>query len=245
MSAREKSPAVLRGRQQAPPHMHWRLDGAGTGEDPLVVCLHGYGMDEDFFAVLLQKLFALPMRFLIPRAPRPADVGLDVENGASWYEYDGNQDRFRAELLRVEAELLDLVKEVEAITPLAPRLRFLLGFSQGGYCGSWTALRNPKLFSGLIVSGARVKTEFLEKELAVAAAKEFRVLLCHGKADRSVAPDAAARSRDELAAAGVSVDLKTFEAGHSLGRGQVAAIAEWLARAAGTNGAAEVPPDDP
>jgi phospholipase/carboxylesterase len=157
-------------------------------------------------------------------------MGLEVANGASWYEYDGNQERFRAELLRVEADLLRLIREVESAQGLTPRRRFLLGFSQGGYCGAWSALRNPNVFSGLIVSGARVKTEFLADEMRAAAATGFRVLLCHGERDRSVAPDAASRGHDEMAAAGLDAELRTFDAGHSLGRDQVAAISEWLTR---------------
>jgi predicted esterase len=217
--------------------MAWRLDGAGDASAPLVLCLHGYGMDEDLFAALVQKLFTLPMLFLVPRAPQHVHGGLEAANGGSWYAYDGNQERFRRELERVEAELLDLLRDVEAEATLRPRSRWVVGFSQGGYCGSWLALRNPSTFSGLIVSGARVKTELLDAEMAAAAAQRFGVLLCHGEKDRSVTPEAAHRSRDALAAAGVDVQLKTFDVGHSLGRGQVDAMAEWLTRATGADGA--------
>jgi predicted esterase len=232
MKTKSSPAAVVRGQQRDPPRTPWRLDGAGAATDPLVLGLHGYGMDEDFFAVLLQKLFVLPRRFLIPRATRPANAGLGAANGGSWYDYDGNQDRFREELVRVEGELLRLVQEVEREHALAPRRRHVLGFSQGGYCGAWTALRHPDVFHGLIVSGARVKTEMLDAEMKAAGAAGFRVLLCHGSRDRSVAPDAATRSRDALAAAGVNVELATFDAGHSLGREQVAVISEWLSREA-------------
>jgi predicted esterase len=43
-----------------------------------------------------------------------------------------------------------------------------------------------------------------------------------------VKPEAAFRSRDALAAAGVETELRMFQAGHSLGREQVAAMAAWL-----------------
>lgn len=228
----ETTPAPTRGRQTSAPGLHWRLDGAGGPTDPLLVALHGYGMDEDFFAVLLQKLFPRPMRVLLPRGPFPADMGLRVAHGASWYHYDGNQERFRAELVRVERELLALLDEVEAGQGLRPRARHILGFSQGGYCGAWVAVRNPDRFRGLIVSGARVKTEFLEDAMPAAAAAGFRALLCHGERDRSVTMDAAVRSRDGLAAAGIDTELRTFDAGHSLGRAQVRVIAEWLDRSA-------------
>jgi predicted esterase len=80
----------------------------------------------------------------------------------------------------------------------------------------------------MIVSGARVKTEILGDEMRAAAAAGFRVLLCHGERDPAVPREAAAGSRDALAAAGVDVELRTFDAGHSIGRQQVDAAGAWL-----------------
>jgi phospholipase/carboxylesterase len=227
---------TIRGRQECRPSHHWRLDGdPSEPASPIVIALHGYGMDEDFFALLLQRLFDVPVRFLLPRAPMRGEIGLAAKNGSSWYAYDGDQVRFRQELERLEVEIPALVTDVEAAQGLAPRARYLLGFSQGGYGGSWVALRRSDLFDGMIVSGARVKTEWLEDEMRAAAASGFRALLCHGQKDRSVKPEAAERSRRELVEAGVNVEYHTFDTGHSLGRAQVSAMADWLARS--TNGA--------
>lgn len=220
---------TIRGEHPVHWSVPWRLDGPTDDPTaPLVLCLHGMGMDEDSFALLLQRLFELPFRFLTPRGPHPVEVRGEQRIGASWYSYDGDQDRFRGELARTEAFLLSLLAAVEAERGLAPRIRVLLGFSQGGYCGSYIALRHPDRFSGTIVSGARVKTEFLEDELPRAAAAGFAALLCHGERDTSVSPESAERSRDALAGAGIDVELATFDAGHSVGRAQVAAFARWL-----------------
>jgi phospholipase/carboxylesterase len=217
-----------RGEYAGPPAVRWRLDGSDDPAAPLVLCLHGMWMDEDFFAILLQRLFELPYRFLLPRAPISVVNRGVGENAASWYDYDGDQDRFRTELFRTESLLLDVMGRVEAERALKPSRRVLLGFSQGGYCGAYLALRHPELFGGLIVSGARVKTEFLADEMREAAATGFRVLLCHGERDPSVPREAAAGSRDALAAAGVGVELRTFAAGHSIGKRQIESIGEWL-----------------
>ena len=229
METGESRIPTVRGETTIPPAVAWRLDGApGDSAAPLVLCLHGMWMDEDFFAILLQALFDLPFRFLVPRAPFPVESRGVGRNAASWYRYDGDQEQFRSELVRTESLLLELVKRVEAEQGLAPRARVVLGFSQGGYCGSFTAVRNPDLFQGTIVSGGRVKTEVLSEEMRVAASRGFRVLLCHGRRDLAVPWEAALRSRDGLAAAGVPVDLEGFESGHSLGKRQIATIAEWL-----------------
>jgi phospholipase/carboxylesterase len=185
-------------------------------------------MDEDRFALLLQGLFDLPWRFLLPRAPWPFEVRRETRIGWSWYPYVGDQDSFIVELARTEAMLIDLLREVESQHDLRPRRRVVLGFSQGGYCGAVVALRHPDLFEGLVVSGARVKTEILERDMRAAAARRFRVLLLHGLRDVAVLPEAGESSRQALAAAGIDVEMQTTDTGHALGRLQVAAIRRWL-----------------
>jgi predicted esterase len=129
---------------------------------------------------------------------------------------------------RAEATVLALADDAERVQGLTPRARVVLGFSQGGYLGAWMALRRPERFHGMVVSGARVKAEWLAGEMRRAARTGFTALLCHGVRDTAVRPEAAFRSRDALAAAGVAVELRMFESGHSIGREQVAAIGAWL-----------------
>lgn len=211
--------------------LHWRLDGDDTlpADAPLVVCLHGQTMDEDRFALLLQRVASLPCRMLIPRAPWPMDLRRESRIGWSWYPYDGDAERFRVELGRLEGWITRLVAGVEIERGLQPRRRYLFGFSQGGYCGAVIALRHPELFAGVAVAGARIKTEILQEDLGIAAARGFEVLLLHGLRDAHVLPEAAERSRDALAAAGIAVLHRTFDAGHSLGREPIEALAQWLA----------------
>lgn len=205
----------------------WRLDGNTTNpQAPVLLCLHGYGMNEDYFAGLLQSLFDLPWNIVTARAPFAAN---DVKGRAySWYEYDGNQERFRAELRRTDALLQSFLAGVESELRLRPAKRVLLGFSQGGYCGSYVAIKNAKQFQGMVISGARVKIEILENELPMAAAAGFRVLLCHGEKDRSVTREAAESSLKGLRSGGIDAELKFFDSGHSIGRPQVAAVKDWL-----------------
>lgn len=229
--------------------MEFRLE-SGTSDltAPLVVCLHGQGMNETAFAAILQRLFSLPAHFLIPRATIP----IGDEEGASWYHYDGDQEHFVRELDRVERELLQFISEVERERGLEPSARILFGFSQGGYAAGWIALRRPEIFRGLIVSGARVKTESLDRvdtdprgshstegtpispnvwESPYSnspGASGIKILLCHGRRDRLVLPEAAERGHRELAERGYSVTTQTFGGGHGIHREQLGAIATWL-----------------
>lgn len=219
--------------------MRFRIEsGTDQSSAPLVLCLHGQGMNEEWFALLLQKLFVLPAHFVIPRAAIAMTAEGTGKPGASWYDYDGDQDRFLRELARVEAELLRFLSDVERDHQLEPRHRVLFGFSQGGYAAGYIALRHPDIFDGLIVSGARVKTESLwgsdvpsSAQLASARTADggpMKVLLCHGRRDRMVLPEAAERSHRELETRGLAVTTETFGAGHVINREQIAAIATWL-----------------
>ena len=211
--------------------MHYRIDETET--DPsatLIYCLHGFGMNEDWFARLLHPILKSPYRFVFLRAPFAVKTNEDGSVGCSWYDYDGDQEKYLRELIRTEKLLHEVLTQIEAEASGSPSARVLLGFSQGGYCGSFVALRNPDLFSGLIVSGARIKTEVLTDDLPRAAEGGLRVLICHGERDPHVQPEAAERSFEGLRASGVSVHLETFDAGHSLGRGQLRFIESWLER---------------
>ncbi len=222
---------VIRGEIPFTIPMHWRLDGKGVKADsPLVLCLHGQWMTEDLFALLLQKLHSLPFRFLTPRAPYPAQFPGKKKIGASWYPYDGNQDRFLKELAITESAIIRLLLDVERDEDLRPSARLVLGFSQGGYTGSFVALRHSDLFDALIVSGARVKTEVLGDEIAAASERGMRVMICHGSKDKAVPPVAAERSAKELIAGGVETDLHYFDTAHTIGKRQVGAIREWLVK---------------
>ncbi|NNE43482.1 MAG: alpha/beta fold hydrolase [Gemmatimonadetes bacterium] len=227
------NPPPVRGEFPLQVAMPWRLDGPDDPALPLVVCLHGMGMDEDQFSLLLQGLTKTPARLLVPRAPYPVEVRREGRIGASWYAYDGDQERFRRELDRTQGLVTDLVTTVEAEQRLKPRARFLLGFSQGGYCGAYLAMRNQDLFRGMIISGARVKTEFLLDEMKQAAGTGFSALLMHGDRDRSVSGERQETARQRMAEAGMDVELRTFDAGHSLGRAQVAVAREWVASRTG------------
>ncbi len=229
MPDRAPPPRPIRGVHSSEPPVNWRVDARDDDPGlPLVVCLHGWGMDEDFFAILLQRLADLPFRLLLPCAPFAVSGLKEGRHGASWYEYDGDQDRFLRELARTEELVIGLAKDVESHLELRPRGRYLLGFSQGGYCGSWVALRNAGFFDGMTIVGARVKTEFLADEMKRAEEIGFRSLLCHGERDASVRPEAAKRSHAGMIAAGLDVELRWFDAAHTLGRRQVSAIGEWL-----------------
>ncbi len=207
----------------------YRLDALepSAPKAPLIICLHGWGMDEDWFARLLGGLGDLPANLLYLRAPSPVDKK-DGKVGWSWYVYNGDAEHFVAELEQLEERLLHVVRDVEMTQNLSPTSRVLIGFSQGAYGGSFAAVRNPGVFSGLVVSGARVKDEALRDFLPQAAEQGLRVLGCHGRKDEHVDLERSKASLQSLEKAGIEVTWLEFDAGHSMGRQQVAAVADWI-----------------
>src|ERR1700752_4660387 len=94
---------TIRGEFPLETSMSWRMDGAASsGDAPLVLALHGMGMDEDTFAALLGGPAALAIRVLVPRGPCPVEVRGEGRIGGRCYPYDGDQERFRRELIRTE-----------------------------------------------------------------------------------------------------------------------------------------------
>lgn len=230
---REEPVPTLRFRIEPAPIRAALAGGVSSGaadvcDLPLVLCLHGWGMDGDWFARLTQGLFGVPAIFLFPTAPREVKKE-DGSVGWSWYDYDGDSDSFVRELGRLEVLLLQFVHDFEQVHGLRVPGRALVGFSQGGYGGSYVALRNPGVFRGLAISGARIKDEALGADLERAAASGMRVLACHGSRDPHVNRDRARASVDALTTAGIETRWEEFDAGHSLGRSQVRTMGGWLA----------------
>ena len=186
-------------------------------------------MTPDFFAGLLQPLFELPIRCVTPRAPLVHTLRGAERSGPSWYAYDGDQERFRAELERTERLLVGFLTDIEGELGLQPPARALLGFSQGGYCGAFVALRRADLFGAMVISGARVKVEFLAEEMRRAARTGFGALLCHGRRDAWVDVQRVRDSQKVLVESGVDAEMRQFDSGHAMGRTQVHAIRDWLA----------------
>ena len=137
------------------------------GPAPLLVALHGQGMSADRFLRILLPLDKGPLRLVIPEGMYPYEIRREdrIVIGYSWYLYRGDQAEFRAHLARSEEHLRSLLDEIEARHPVDRKRSVLLGFSQGGYLAGFVGLRHRDRFGGLVIASARLKHEFLEKEL--------------------------------------------------------------------------------
>ena len=205
---------------------------------PLVTALHGMGMNAEEFARLLAPVAELPLLLSVPEGVYPFEIrtGDSMRIGRAWYLYTGDQREF-VESMRVSGRhLCALDARIEKVHRVDPDRRVLLGFSQGGYFAGYHGIRTASLrrgslrkgsrLRGLVVVGARVKTEVLGPRLR--RAKGLSVLLSHGRKDRAVPFTAAEESRDALTAAGLEVDLREYPGGHHFTTDQVLDAKEWL-----------------
>lgn len=194
-----------------------------------LLCLHGMGMTASGFARVLRHLPNGPRRLVVPEGPYPFEqrAAGGIKVGHAWYIYRGDQDEFREHLLRSEAHLLALLDEADPTSE--PRLPTVaLGFSQGGYLAGFLALRHPDRFSGLVISSARLKHEFLESELD--AGKLPHTVFLHSKSDRAIDWRMAEDGVNRLRAAGGEADLILHDGGHRLPASALVELDAWLRR---------------
>lgn len=194
---------------------------------PFALCLHGYGESAASFAERLALPEAGFARVFLD-APSEVVVGKGDERriGRSWYAYTGDQPAFLESLERAEGFVVDAMECIVAGSPLDPRRAVMIGYSQGGYLGSWMAFRHRSRFAGLVAISCRVKTEVLDDEIA--AATGYPVLVVHGERDPATAFEPQARSVGVLESAGVDVNFHVHDGGHGIRRAVLPVIADFV-----------------
>ena len=191
---------------------------------PLVIALHGWGMTERTFERRLRPgIDHRPLSWWIPRGILPCEVK-SRRIGYAWYVFDGDQAALRASMDDARAYLVTLA--CAARRALAPSSVTLLGFSQGGYLASYTALSRPDLFDALICCCGRPKAEFIDD---LATARAVRTLVQTGANDTSLAPELMAKGVGPLREAGLSVEERSYDARHELTAEMAVGAAEFVA----------------
>jgi predicted esterase len=203
----------------APPASGW----------PLVVALHGWGMNAEYFNRLCRGLLSPDVAVLFPEAPWAFEMrgGSKIRIGHAWYLFTGEDEPFRSTLARAEAHLVGLLDTVLAAHPLNAARVALFGFSQGAYAGYFAAIRNSRRFAAMAgLGGGRMRPEFLAE--FVGGARRIPFLVLHGAEDTSVDP---ARARDMvtwLGEQGFPAEFRDIPGKHEVTPEGVAMAAAWL-----------------
>jgi len=209
---------------------------------PLVIGLHGYGSNGEWFARIWAGFSDPRFIYAAPQAPYAAppaqyDEG-GLQPGYSWYDVAQAYSSPSA----VPGEIAAAVQEKELseqyVLSLIDELKqqyeisevYLLGFSQGGIMAYDIGVRHPGLLSGVMCFGAPLAGDLDAAQLA--AGSGLRVFIAHGTSDRSVEIARAYAARDTLQAAGYDVTFMEYAGGHGLGVEALQAAQAWMLGAA-------------
>jgi predicted esterase len=217
-------------REFSAPVPVWSSIHPTAGPDaPLVVYCHGMSEDPATLPRFWPHLCSLPVHLLAPAGPLPHEIRSreGIRLGHAWYLYDGGTEPFKSTLTRSGDWLAEQVTLFEENAGLRPRARALVGYSQGAYFSSVTALHHQNLFGHLIaVAGGRLRADFVDRALAEGG--PLRILLLHGRDDKRVSPDLARDAAEQFTGAGYASELQLLERGHGLHPDRDVAAAAWL-----------------
>lgn len=209
------------------------MEPSEVRDEALVVWLHGLGdtgRGWSSTAPALQRMGMPMLRFLFPTAPI-RDAGTSRGPCPSWYDVPSlNPDEIArlpappAGLEEAASYVLDLV-EPYVRRGVPPSRVFLAGYSQGGGAALAAALRAPRTIGGVLM----LSSWAAEPIAPGMGPPETRVHVFHGAEDPVVPPDAARRSHDIIAGAGLRTTLRVYGGmAHSVCDQEVGDIAETL-----------------
>jgi predicted esterase len=195
---------------------------------PLIVYLHGYNQNIEYFEKKTVNLLNIEAYHLFIQAPYPifdTSRKLNVSKwGRAWYLYDGNQGQF-IKSMEVASEfiqeIIDGLFEIIEVNRLC-----VFGYSMGGYLAGYFALSRWKHVNDLVVIGGRIKTEAFEGKREFA--KHINILALHGRDDESVYPEPQKECIELLKEEGFNADFKLVDAGHPLTQHFITETESWL-----------------
>jgi phospholipase/carboxylesterase len=216
-------------------------EGGGTG--PMLVLMHGYGAPGDDLVPLARQLAVDPsVRFAFPAAPHVLELGLGG-SGRAWWQLDmvelqravmsndleALKSRVPEGLSEARAAIDGLLDGLEQEHAMRREQLVLGGFSQGAMLATDVALRAERPPAALaILSGSLIaQAEWLPLMKARAS---MPVLQSHGRSDPVLSFQLAEALRQELTAAGASVEFIAFNGGHGIPDGAVDALAKLMGR---------------
>jgi phospholipase/carboxylesterase len=182
------------------------IQAQGGGSKDLLIALHGLGDSMEGYRWLPRALQMPSLNILLVNAP-DAYFG-----GYSWYDFAAEPGPGIERSYRLMEELL---QDWFARGYSAERT-ILFGFSQGCLMSYETGIRHAQRFAGIIgVSGYVHEPDRLLR-LASPQARSQKFLVTHGT-DDALIPLAQVRPQvDQLRAAEMQIDFRTFEKEHTI-----------------------------
>ncbi|MDR9418771.1 alpha/beta hydrolase [Gracilimonas sp.] len=197
-------------------------------EKPLIVYLHGYNQNIEYFEKKMRSMLTLEAYHLFIQAPYPiydSSRKLKVSRwGRAWYLYDGEQQQFLKSLEKASGFIDNVIED--ATQGFKSSRTCVLGYSMGGYLSGYYALSRPQNVDDLIVISGRIKTEAFEGRREQAS--HLNVLAVHGSEDASVYPEPQKKCIELLHKEGFNTTFIMVDEGHKLVPVFVEESKDWL-----------------
>jgi predicted esterase len=203
-----------------------------TGEKgeakPLIVYLHGYNQNIEYFEKKVTSLKKIKAYHLFIQGPYPiydSSRRREVSKwGRAWYLYDGNQPQFIRSMEHASSFIDGILNKLK---PEINSTRCcIFGYSMGGYLGGYFAFSRPETISELIVAGGRIKAESFEGQRE--RAKHIHILAVHGREDTSVYPQPQINSIELLQSEGFKATYTLVDSEHKLTDAYIRESKMWL-----------------
>jgi phospholipase/carboxylesterase len=202
-----------------------------AGFDPeeahtLIVALHGIGSSARAFGIVGAPIAAQGYIVALPEAAYPV-LNDDGQLGFDWWL--GYLPDLAMHARAMEPLVLDHLPAV--VNDLRQRYRidrvYPLGFSQGALTAYIAGIYNGDLFDGIIAFGGRIDAAWFQGD-TLAAGREVRVLILHGREDKAIRFAEAEHARDLLTANGYDVTFRPFGGGHVVPPDQLGFVMDWI-----------------
>ncbi|HET8866236.1 MAG TPA: hypothetical protein VFM80_11110 [Gracilimonas sp.] len=204
------------------------IETGKKGEKPLIVYLHGYDQNIEYFEKKTEKLLNIEAYHLFIQGPYPIYDKTGKVNvskwGRAWYLYDGNQGQFIKSMEVASEFIQEIIDGLVGVIQISRLCVF--GYSMGGYLGGYFAFSRWKHVNDLIVIGGRIKTEAFEGKRD--QARHINILALHGKNDTSVYPAPQKECIELLQKEGFNASFKLIDAGHQVETAFIDQAKKWL-----------------
>ena len=190
-----------------------------AGSKRLMVVMHGLGDSIAGFRWLPRALELPWLNYLLVNAPDR------YYQGFSWYEFGGDPEPGIVRSRKLLFELLDEQRR----NGFPSEQTIVSGFSQGCLMTWEAGLRYPHRLADLVgISGYAHDEKGALNELSPVA-REQRFLITHGTMDPMVPFDAVKQQVAVLKAAGLNIDWREFDKGHTIaGEEELAVIRDFV-----------------
>jgi phospholipase/carboxylesterase len=190
-----------------------------AGSKRLMVVMHGLGDSIAGFRWLPRAMELPWLNYLLVNAPDR------YYQGFSWYEFGGDPEPGIVRSRKLLFELLDEQRR----KGFPSEQTIVSGFSQGCLMTWEAGLRYPHRVAGLVgISGYAHDEKHALNELSPVA-REQRFLITHGTMDPMVPFDAVKQQVIVLKAAGLDIEWREFDKGHTIaGEEELAVIRDFV-----------------